>query len=395
MSLQWPQIQYSERDWLSSSQPVDHTWSNRRRKANKGRFMQAIVPEIAEQNVVLEPSLSQELQEVTDELTRFDAQYEGGAPFGSVLLRSESAASSQIEQLTANARRISLAKLGDQSRPNATLIAKNTTAVEAALELAHQLSLTAILQMHHALLGDADPEHAGKLREQDVWIGGDSPVTAMFVPPAASLVPAALEDLLRFMHRKDIPTLAQAAIAHAQFETIHPFPDGNGRTGRALVSAILRSRGVTQNFTVPLSSGLLTSTTDYFDALNAYRRGDLMPIIGQFVEAARRAMANVQVLLHDIEILEQQILDTAQRVTKNLRAVAQLCTTEPAFTARTVEALGVPTSTAYTIINRLVEHEILRSEHKIRGQAVWSVRALTDALDRFATRAGRRVAGTS
>ena len=77
-----------------------------------------------------------------------------------MLLRSESAASSEIEQLTANARRISLARLGDGSRPNATLIARNTNALEAALQLAATLDLDAILTMHRVLLEDSEPHYA-------------------------------------------------------------------------------------------------------------------------------------------------------------------------------------------------------------------------------------------
>lgn len=181
-----------------------------------------------------------------------------------------------------------------------------------------------------------------------------------------------------------------AAIAHAQFETIHPLTDGNGRTGRALVSAILRARGTTQNFTVPLSSGLLTATREYFESVDEYREGNVEPIILGFVDAAARTMGNVQVLMHDIEQLHDKILGTAQRVTNNLRAVAGLCTTEPAFTAHMVEQTGVPVSTAYTIIKRLVEAGILRKEQKIGGQSVWSVMDLTEALDAFAQQAGNR-----
>jgi Fic family protein len=238
---------------------------------------------------------------------------------------------------------------------------------------------------------ETDPQ-AGKLREELNWIGGDSPVTAIFVPPEHTRVPIALDDLVRFMERTDIAAIVQSAIAHAQFETIHPFTDGNGRTGRALVSAILRARGTTKNFTVPLSSGLLTSTEDYFSALNEYRRGNIEPIIVEFVGAARRAMASVQVLMHDLERLRKKILNTGQRKTKNLRIVAELCITEPAFTAQMVGQLGVPVSSAYTIINRLVEAKILREERKIGGQSVWSVVGLTDALDAFAERAGNRTA---
>src|SRR5690625_4809683 len=390
MAGSWPALQYEELWWSPTAGFMDPSWSNRRRRANRGTYRRAIVPSIAEVEVNLSPKTISDVQEATDDLTRFDAQYQDGTPFGAVLLRSESAASSQIEQLTANARRISLARLGDRSCPNATLIARNTTALEAALQLATSLDVEAILTIHRALLEDSDPLNAGKLRDQPNWIGGDSPVTAMFVPPQHTDVPAALEDLVRFMARTDMPALVQAAIAHAQFETIHPFTDGNGRTGRALVSAILRSRGTTQNFTLPVSSGLLTNTNDYFDALNHYRQGDTAPIIHQFVTATQSCMGNVQVLLNDIETVRDEIFATAQRRTKNLEIVARLCTTEPAFTARMAQEHGVSLSTAYKILGRLVEQGILRSEGKITGQSVWSVRVLTDALDAFAERAGRR-----
>lgn len=390
MTRSWPVVQYTEHPWPPPGTPADPLWSKRRRRANKGTYQQAIAPHIADATVDFAAHMASMLQTVNDGLTRFDAQYEGGAPFSAVLLRSESSASSQIEQLTANARRIALARLGDGSRKNASLIARNTMALEAALQLADNLGVDAMLEMHRALLNESDPSQAGQLRKEPVWIGGQSPVTAMFVPPEHSTVPAALEDLVAFMQRTDIPAIAQAAIAHAQFETIHPFTDGNGRTGRALVSAILRSRGTTQNFTVPLSSGLLTDTAEYFEALNEYRRGNIAPIINQFIAATQNSMGNVQVLLNDIETLRAEIYSTAQRKTTNLEIVANLCATEPAFTARMVQERGVSLSTTYKILDKLVDHNILRAEGKIAGQSVWSVRALTDALDTFAERAGRR-----
>lgn len=391
MSHDWPGVQYVDHSWPPLDSTLDPAWSKRGRRANRGTYKQAIVSPIATANIALPAPIAADVQSMTDDLTRFDAQYQDSAPFGAVLLRSESSASSQIEQLTANARRISLARLGDRSRPNATLIARNTAALETALQLADALNIDTMLAMHRALMEETDPQHAGKLREEITWIGGDSPVTAMFVPPDHSQVPAALEDLVRFMQRSDIPALVQAAIAHAQFETIHPFTDGNGRTGRSLVSAILRARGTTRHFTVPLSSGLLASTQDYFAALNEYRLGNIEPIIEEFVAATSRAMGNVQVLMYDLEQLRQKIFATARRVTKNLQAVAELCTTEPAFTAQMVNELGVPVSSAYKILSRLVEADILRQERKIRGQSVWSVVDLTDALDAFAERAGKRL----
>ncbi len=94
-------------------------------------------------------------------------------------------------------------------------------------------------------------------------------MTAEFVAAAPPRIARAMADLVDFMARDDLPALAQAAVAHAQFETIHPFPDGNGRTGRALVHALLRAKGVTRHVTVPVSGGLLHDREGYVTALDA------------------------------------------------------------------------------------------------------------------------------
>src|SRR5215469_769229 len=96
-----------------------------------------------------------------------------------------------------------------------------------------------------------------------------------------------MADLTEFANRTDIPVQLQAAIAHAQFESIHPFTDGNGRIGRALINTILRRRGATTHVVVPLASALVARRDDYFDALDSYRSGDLGPLLGTFVRSAR------------------------------------------------------------------------------------------------------------
>ena len=148
--------------------------------------------------------------------------------------------------------------------------------------------------MHKALMRDVDPKSAGRWREEQVWIGGGThgPRGAMFVPPHHSRVVAAIDDLLGFAQRNDVPVLPQIALAHPQFETIHPFTDGNGRTGRALLQAMLRRKGLTRNVTVPVSAGLLTDTDFYFAALTAYREGDTAPIVRRVSKAAVGAVFN-------------------------------------------------------------------------------------------------------
>src|ERR1700712_2801977 len=134
----------------------------------------------------------------------------------------------------------------------------------------------------------SSPEIAGRWRAEQVWIGGDSfgPHGAAFIPPHHDHVPAPMADLVEFTRAADLPLLSQAALAHAQFETIHPFPDGNGRTGRALIHAMLRSHGLTRNVTVPVSAGLLTDTVGYFEALTAYRSGEPAEIVEKLANAS-------------------------------------------------------------------------------------------------------------
>jgi Fic family protein len=193
------------------------------------------------------------------------------------------------------------------SKANASLIAANTAAMQSAVALADKLDADSILQMHRALMKTVDPKEAGKWRTQQVWIGGSpfGPSAAMYVAPHHDRVPAAIDDLIAYMKRDDIPVLIQAAIAHAQFETIHPFTDGNGRTGRALIHALLRGNGLTRNVTVPVSAGLLADTDAYFDALTTYRDGDPEPIILAAANASFKAIANGRQLVADLRRIRE------------------------------------------------------------------------------------------
>lgn len=219
-----------------------------------------------------------------------------------MLLRTESAASSNIENLTASARAIGEAELSPPGRSNAALIVANTTAMNAAIGFAARIDRDAILAMHRALLERSRPEIAGRWRDEQVWIGGEAigPHEALFVQPHHRHLTTAIDDLLVYIGRDDVPVLAHAAVAHAHFETIHPFADGNGRTGRALLHAQLRNKRLTRNVTVPVSAGLLTDTDAYFDALTAYRAGDPLPIVERLASAAFTAIENGRRLVADL-----------------------------------------------------------------------------------------------
>jgi Fic family protein len=303
-----------------------------------------------------------------------------------------------IENLSSGAKSIALAELGETDKRNAVEIVGNVHAMQAAIELADSLDEEAILAMHSALVAEHAPDIAGRWRQQQVWIGGSSygPHEATFIPPHQSRVPAAMADLMEFVRRDDVPVLVQAAIAHAQFETIHPFPDGNGRTGRVLIHSMLRRKDLTRNVTVPIAAGLLVDTNAYFAALTAYRAGDVGSIVTRVAEASFEAIANARRLVAAInEIRERwETAVKARRGTASWR-IAGLATRQPVFDAETVaRELGMFEQNVGRAIEPLVAAGVLSEFTGRRRNRIWQAREIIVALDDFAARAGRRVGGT-
>jgi Fic family protein len=299
-----------------------------------------------------------------------------------------------IENLTAGAKAIALAELGSREKRNATEIVGNVSAMRAALDLADALDAEAILAMHAALMWHVHPDIAGQWRTEQVWIGGTSfgPHQATFIPPHHAQVPDLIDDVVAFLRRTDLPLLVQAAIAHAQFETIHPFPDGNGRTGRALIHSLLRGRGLTRNVTVPVSAGLLTDTAGYFDALTAYRDGDVTPIVVRLADAAHEATANGRFLVDD---LHQIRASWNERIGARRGAaawqLADLLVRQPVIDTSAVAAeLGIASTNAIRVIRPLVDAGILTEFTGHKRNRLWQAREVLTALDDFAARAGRR-----
>jgi Fic family protein len=353
------------------------------------------VPHIAELSPKLPGDVLAAADEASAEIARFDAELGAEvAPFSSVLLRSESASSSMIENLASGAKSIALAELGSTQKRNATEIVGNVAAMRAALELADRLDGTAVIAMHAALLGEVEPGMTGQWRTEQVWIGGTSfgPHAASFVPPYHEHVPALMDDLTRLTQRVDLPLLVQAGIAHAQFETIHPFPDGNGRIGRALIHAMLRGHGLTRNVTVPVSAGLLADTTGYFETLTAYRNGDPSRIIATLADASFAAIANGRQLVIELRAIRASWDDKikARRGATAWR-LADLLVRQPVVDAPTIAGeLDLAPPNAQRAITPLVEAGVLTEFTGFKRNRMWQATEVLSALDEFAARAGRR-----
>lgn len=364
-------------------------------RAKYGTYHPAVPAHIADVTLDLPPAVHADADAAGREIARFDAELGGEiAPFSAVLLRSESAASSQIENLTASARAIAEAELpGLKAKRNAEMIVANTAAMRAAVALSARIDADAILAMHRALMAK-EPRHTpGEFRREPVWIGGGpTPIGATFVGPRHELVPGAIDDLIAFTQRTDLPALPQIAVAHAQFETIHPFTDGNGRTGRALVQALLRNKGLTRHVTVPISAGLLADTGAYFDALTSYRRGDAAQIVERFTEASTRAIANGHELIAELRAIRENWTERIRaRSDSAVWKVADLLTRRPVVNAALLaDELGIDSTNAHRYLTPLAEAGILVETTSRTRNRVWRSPEVLAAIDAFAERAGRR-----
>jgi Fic family protein len=386
----WPALDYEPHQWTPRADGV----SRRAFLAHSGPYRAAITPSIAGATLSLPSAVQSLAEEASAELARVDATLRASriGPLPAVLLRTESASSSQIERLTASAKSLAEAEIGERSGANARLVLANVRAMERALAFNGAISLESILAVHSTLI-EPDPLHAPGLRAEQVWVGGTTigPHRADFVPPHHDRVPAAMADLVSFVGRTDIPVIAHLALAHAQFETIHPFTDGNGRTGRALLHMMLKESGLTRGSTIPVSAGLLHETDAYFAALTAYREGDIEPIIERVADAAIFASGRTLDLNGRLQALAD---DWRERVRARKGAsawrLAEILPARPVVTYEVVQgALGVAAPTAYAAIDALAEAGVLVPRSATKRNRVWDAVDVLAALDEFAEEARR------
>lgn len=372
--------------------------------AASGPYRSTVTPPIAQYVPSLPTDLAADAEEATAALARFDTYARSvlGAdsptlgPMSSILLRTESTSSSQIENLTVGARQLALAEIDQSTSRNATVVVANVRAMEAALDLADRLDADAILSMQRELL-EAQPgweEHAGRYREGLVWVGssGLTPIGASHIAPQAERVPAAMDDLVAFMRRDDMPVLVQAAIAHAQFETVHPFADGNGRTGRAIVHALLRSKGVLTSTTAPVSAGLLRDTEGYFRALGAYRAGDARPIIESFGNASRFAASSGAQLVDDLAAQVEWSRGRMSGVRRNAgawRVLPHLVAHPVVNASLLIESVGMNGMGAQRALGQLVDAGVLEERTGRQRNRVYQHAGIIEVLDVYAQRLRR------
>ncbi len=230
-----------------------------------------------------------------------------------LLLRTESIASSKVEGMQADIRSIARAEarrsLGRSISRQIAEILANVEAMRLGVDTVaanERFQISDLLEIHRALMSVSSLSGtAGQVRTRQNWVGGNdyNPCGAAYVPPPAEEVEGLLADLAGFCNSDRHPPLVQAAIAHAQFETIHPFDDGNGRTGRALLQILLRRRGLAPDFVPPVSIVLFQRRESYIRGLIDFREnriGDWLTFLGECMMQAAQLALTYRALVTDL-----------------------------------------------------------------------------------------------
>lgn len=329
---------------------------------------------LAGRRFTIDGSVAADMSDAERALFEFDAS--AGAlrnteALARLILRAEAISSSRIEGLVIGPRRLLKAEINPNGNDvTATEVMNNIRAMDEAIGLAASDSITVegLCKLNRSILeGTYAEEHGGIIRTQQNWLGGNyhNPCRAEYVPPIPEAVPALLDDLAAFCNSDLLSPLAQAAVAHAQFETIHPFADGNGRVGRALVHIILKRRGLCSHAIPPISLSLATFSDAYVKTLAAFRHeGDpdgaaavdgLGEWLSFFAGCTIRACRDASEFERRLVALRQSWLDAVEgKPTAGVVAVADEMTGRPLFTSpQMVEATGLTPPTVNDAIRRL------------------------------------------
>ena len=342
------------------------------------------------------PQLGHEAQQAAEDaltvLARADERLGSrGSYLNHLLIRSESISSSWIEGNRVTPKKLAIAELLQHGSRVALDVIANVRATETAIaELADReraVSAADIEQLQHTI----EPRLERGLRAEQNWVGGPgwSPLRADFVPPPAGELRPLVDDLCAFVSETSGNPLVRAAIAHAQFETIHPFADGNGRTGRALIHTVLRRTDALRHVLIPISTIFAGNTNSYIEGLTAFRAepARLDDWIISFAKAAELAAGNAVRLSSQIERLDLSVHDELVRyrqqqsispaVPRSDAVILRILNTlaiEPVLTIETAAAQHkVSTAAAFRALTQLAAAGILGRNKNQKGRlAFWT-----------------------
>ncbi|MBM7472458.1 Fic family protein [Subtercola frigoramans] len=375
---------YIERLW----NPQDAAQLSRKDRA-PGRYRAYVPDELGVKLPAIGEAARQAAENALSVLTRADERIGArGGYLNHLLIRSESISSSWIEGNRVTPKILAIAELLEFGTRVALDVVANVRATEEAIALLAENDRSVTTADLEHLQHVIEPSLEPGLRNEQNWVGGTgwSPLRADFVPPPESEVLRLVDDLARFVTETEGNAVVRAAIAHAQFETIHPFIDGNGRTGRAIIHTILRRTDALRNTVIPISTVLAGDTNAYLSGLTAFREDPprLDDWIIGFAEAAELAASNAVRLGDDIARLDESLREeliqyrTTQGASPSIprrgAVVLRILDSLAADPVLTVESAsvrhGVSATAAHRALTELAEAGILGRNKDQKGQLI-------------------------
>jgi Fic family protein len=308
-------------------------------------------------------------------------------------LRLEAVLSSRIEGTKTDVGQLLRFEAGETSNSNdaddAQEVQNYIQAMELGLTRVHEgfpISIRLFREMHEILLSGVRGQHRrpGDLRESPVWIGGTTLDNSVFVPPPQDEMRIALDDLERFLHEHDHPLLVQLALAHYQFEIIHPFLDGNGRIGRLLIPLMLVLRGALSQPLLYLSAYFEEHRSEYYDhLLITSQTGDLVPWLTFFLRGVRRQARDAEertVRLVELQHNMRNVLLEEGRPNSVVRLAEYLFSVPVVSASRVSRILDVTRPTAHSAIEALVERGDLEEVTGKERNRIYEAPRIFDAV---------------
>lgn len=371
-------------------------------KYKKACHYEALLPEkLADLRFSLEASIGGLVSEA--EMAVRQLNDVGGSaldPLARLLLRTESVASSKVEGMQLGVRELAYAEArqetGGKTSQTATDVLANIDAMVLAIEESVRLSAFSIEQIqsiHKRLMERSENKKiAGVIRSEQNWIGGNdyNPCGADFVPPPPEHVHDLLSDLCDAINDDTLPPLVQAALVHAQFETIHPFADGNGRTGRALIHVVLRRRGLSPRYVPPISVAIATSRQRYIEGLTNFRSGQVHKWVEYFVGTSARAAKLATEYIRAVDSLRSKWhnqvakLPNVPRADATIWQVLEILPAHPLITVAVASAaLGRSKPSTYQAFEQLENLGILIPMKAWSRNRSWESQGLLELIDGF------------
>jgi Fic family protein len=337
-------------------------------------------------------SIVTEADRSVSELNRDAAEFAAIEALSRQLLRQESVASSRIEGLVMGQRRLARASFDAGGDETAKQIVGNIRAMERAIALGSEdrpFTYEDLIAIHTTLLqATRDAHFAGLVREEQNWVGGTglSPADAEYIPPPPEYVQPLLHDLVAFVNRDDLPSSLHAAAAHAQFETIHPFLDGNGRVGRCLIHVVLRRGGAVKSVVPPISLVLATNSDAYIAGLGAWRGESPSEWILFFAGVTITATREARRLAEMVGQMQRTWLDRAgqPRRGSSARKLIEQLPAEPIISInRAIELTGATRPAVDRAFTTLERARVLTRLGESRRNRQWEAREVFELLDEY------------